>query len=329
MIQAESLLKSYGTFEAVKDLTFSAGPGVLGFLGPNGAGKTTVMRMLSLCHYPTGGELKIGGVSVEDEPEKIKNMIGYLSESNPLYADMSPAEYLGFAASARLIPRNNRRLAAERVLALCGLEESRNRLIGSLSKGYRQRLGLAQALIHDPDILILDEPASGLDPNQIIEMRSLIRELGKNKTVILSTHILQEAEAMCSGILILDKGRVSAQGTPEEIAGILKNAAESQCAWELCLKGADAETVKHSLPAGISDLKAENQEDGTVRISFVTRGDDLGGEWIFDWAVSRNCKIVEMNRKKMSLEDIFVKLTGGEQLTGGERLTSGEREKER
>ena len=219
MIEVSGFSKNYGSFEAVKDVSFSVGSAeVLGFLGPNGAGKTTVMKALAGCHYPSGGEVLIGGISVEDEPEETKKLVGYLPENNPLYGDLTPDEYLDFIASARLLSGEKKREAVNRALSLCCLEDRRKQRIGSLSKGYRQRLGLAQAIVHDPPVLILDEPTSGLDPNQIIEIRSLIRELGKSKTVILSTHILNEVEALCSKLIILNEGRIIAQGTLEEIA---------------------------------------------------------------------------------------------------------------
>ena len=219
MIEVKELSKKYGNFQALRGISFSAGPAeVFGFLGPNGAGKTTAMKVLAGCHYPSGGEVRIRGLSVEDDPGETKKLIGYLPENNPLYGELSPEEYLDFAASARLLSGQEKQKAIDRALYLCNLEDRRRQLINSLSKGYRQRLGLAQVIIHDPPVLILDEPTSGLDPNQIIEIRSLIRELGKRKTVILSTHILGEVEALCNRVLILNKGLVAAQGTPEEIA---------------------------------------------------------------------------------------------------------------
>ncbi|MCL2381849.1 MAG: ATP-binding cassette domain-containing protein [Treponema sp.] len=317
MIEVERLTKSYGSFEAVKDVSFSVGRAeVLGFLGPNGAGKTTIIKTLTGCHFPSSGQVTIDGICAREDPAAIKSRIGYLPESVPLYGDMSPREYLHFAAAARLIPRGLRQKAVDGALAACGLEgPAGSQRVDSLSKGYRQRAGLAQAIVHDPPILILDEPTSGLDPNQIIEIRNLIRELGKRKTVIFSTHILQEVEAVCSRVLILNEGRIAAQGTPGEIAGTLKRS--KQDTWELLLKGPQAADIAQrlaglSLPSGaaISGISAENVEPGTVRLCFtVTGGGDSGGEWIFDWAVSGGCKIISMNHKKLSLEDIFVGLT--------------------
>jgi len=325
MIEVESVSKLYGTFEAVKGVSFSVGRDqVVGLLGPNGAGKTTIMKILTGYHFPSGGQVKVDGVSVTENPVQVKNRIGYLPESNPLYGDLNPTEYLHFVASARLLPKGERRKAVNEAITACGLEGVRTQRIESLSKGYKQRVGLAQAIIHDPPILILDEPTSGLDPNQIIEIRSLIRELGKRKTVILSTHILQEVEAVCSRVLILNDGRITAMGTPEEIAETMK--AGGLNTWELYLKKAEPENLKDSLAClgrETGNIKAETAGTGLVRLSFELResGDDSeDGELIFDWAVSQGYKIIGMNRKKLSLEDIFVKLTAEER--SGQQLTS-------
>ena len=312
MIEVENVGKAYGSFEAVKDVSFSVGKDqVVGLLGPNGAGKTTIMKILTGYHFPTYGTVKVDGVSVAENPVQVKNLIGYLPESNPLYGDLSPDEYLRFAASARLLPKGERGKAVNDAVAACGLEGVRRERIENLSKGYKQRVGLAQAIIHDPPILILDEPTSGLDPNQIIEIRSLIRDLGKRKTVILSTHILQEVEAVCSRVLILNEGRITAMGTPEEISQTIK--AGGLNTWELYLKNApDAESRLDRLGRDTGKVKVETTDGGLVRINFelLESGDySRDGELIFDWAVSQGYKIIGMNRKKLSLEDIFVKLT--------------------
>ena len=322
MIEVENVSKFYGKFEAVRDVSFSVGrEQVLGFLGPNGAGKTTIMKMLTGYHFPSGGHVKIDGVSVEENPVEIKKRIGYLPENNPLYGDLNPEEYLSFMASARLIPKEKKQKALNSAIAACGLEEVRKQRIESLSKGYKQRVGLAQAIIHDPEILILDEPTSGLDPNQIIEIRSLIRELGKSKTVILSTHILQEVEAVCSAVLILNEGRIAAQGTSEEIALTMKGRRGDT--WELLLKGAvssDIESRLTGLGRELSEVKAETAENGIIKLRFnmPSGGSESDysndGELIFDWALSLGYKIIGMNRKKLSLEDIFVKLTSEEKI---------------
>jgi ABC-2 type transport system ATP-binding protein len=233
-------------------------------------------------------------------------------------------EYLSFIAAARLIPRHKRRSAITLALEACGLPEHRFRRIETLSKGFRQRCGLAQAILHDPPILILDEPTTGLDPNQIIEIRSLIRELGKRKTVILSTHILQEVEAVAGQVLILNGGKIAAQGRPEEIAGAMRGGDT----WELCLKGADAAVVVSKLSRlgrEYTNPRSGDLGDAVVRLSFFIPGAAGGeGEMIFDWAVREGLKILLMNRRSLSLEDIFVHLTTGEDLPAGEALPAGE-----
>ena len=324
MIEVRNLTKSYGKVEAVQNVSFSVGKDqVLGFLGPNGAGKTTIMKILTGYHFPSGGTALVDGIQVDEDPVEVKRRIGYLPENVPLYGDMTVDEYLAFIAEARLIPPGGRAKAIDACLEACGLGAYRSRKIDTLSKGYRQRTGLAQAILHDPAILILDEPTNGLDPNQIIEIRSLIRELGRRKTVILSSHILQEIEAICSQILIINEGKIAAQGTPEEIAGTMKGGDT----WELALKGADAESIKSRLYrlGEVGSVSAAAREDGTVAVSFfvpegistdIPEAGVPAGERIFDWAVSNNLKILGMSRKKLSLEDIFVKLTSEEAKRG-------------
>ncbi|GHU13312.1 multidrug ABC transporter ATP-binding protein [Spirochaetia bacterium] len=309
MIEVEHITKRYGGVEAVTDLSFSVGKDqVLGFLGPNGAGKTTVMKILTGYHFPTSGRAAVEGFSVDDDPVEVKKRTGYLPESVPLYGDMTVNEYLSFMAAARQVPAAKRKAAVDESLASCGLVSMRHRLIETLSKGYKQRVGLAQAIIHDPPILILDEPTSGLDPNQIIEIRQLIKDLGKRKTVILSTHILQEVEAVCSRVLILNEGRIAAQGTSEEIAGTLKGGDT----WELTLKGSGAREKLAHFSEKFPPEVTEN--DNTCDASFFLPAGGSGGaeavaERIFDWAVAKELKILSMKRRKYSLEDIFVKLT--------------------
>jgi ABC-2 type transport system ATP-binding protein len=278
------------------------------------------MKILTGFHFPTSGKALIDGIQVDEEPVEIKKRIGYLPENVPLYGDLTVDEYLAFAADARLIPVNIRKNAINGSLETCGLTAYRSRKIETLSKGFRQRTGLAQAILHDPPILILDEPTNGLDPNQIIEIRTLIKELGRRKTVILSTHILQEVEAICSQVLIINEGKIAAQGTSEEIAKTLKGGDT----WELTLKGAGAQDIKLKTPhlgGNVSAAVSEALEDGTVRLSFfVSAGEEdnaPAGEKIFDWAVANGLKILGMSRKKLSLEDIFVKLTAEEKTGGG------------
>jgi ABC-2 type transport system ATP-binding protein len=325
MIEVRGLTKRYGPVEAVKDVSFELGRDqVLGFLGPNGAGKTTIMKILTGYHFPSGGAALVDGISVLEDPVEVNKRIGYLPESVPLSGDLTVDEYLSFIADARLLPREGWKKAIDGAVGACGLGDVRSKRIETLSKGFKQRVGLAQAIIHDPPILILDEPTSGLDPNQIIEIRLLIKELGKRKTVILSTHILQEVEAICSQVLILNEGRIAAQGSPEEIAGTMKGGDT----WELVLSGADAPGVEAGFPRlgpEFTSLNARSLEDGTVAVSFFVGSRDgsnprRNGERIFDWAVSGGLKILGMSRKKISLEDIFVKLTSEQ---GGGKTGAG------
>jgi ABC-2 type transport system ATP-binding protein len=320
-IEVKNLSKNYGHVQAVTDVSFSVGDQqVLGFLGPNGAGKTTVMKILTGFHFPSSGKAFVDGIPVDEQPLEVKRRIGYLPESVPLYGELTVDEYMLFAAEARNIPKQQQKEVINSSLEACALTDYRSRKIETLSKGYRQRTGLAQAILHDPPILILDEPTTGLDPNQIIEIRSLIKELGKSKTVILSTHILQEVEAICSQVLIINDGRIAVQGSPEEIAASMKGGDT----WELKLKGADADAVKDKLLkkkdstiGEVSNLAIEDADDGTVTANFFVPDSGspsfIAGENIFDWAVAHNLKILGMNRKKLSIEDIFVKLTGGEE----------------
>jgi len=316
-IEVKNLSKQYGDVKAVTDVSFSVGDReVLGFLGPNGAGKTTVMKILTGFHFQSSGTALVDGIPVDEQPLEIKKRIGYLPENVPLYGDLTVDEYLSFAAEARFIPKHERADAVNASLEACGLTGYRSRRIETLSKGYRQRTGLAQAILHDPPILILDEPTTGLDPNQIIEIRSLIKELGKRKTVILSTHILQEVEAVCSQVLIIHDGRIAAQGSPEEIAGSMKGGDT----WELVLKYSgdnSADMVKEKLAAlgAVSNANVESAQSNIVNVSFFVPSEteeSNAGERIFDWAVAQNFKILGMNRKKISIEEIFVKLTSEE-----------------
>jgi ABC-2 type transport system ATP-binding protein len=208
-VQVDQLIKNYGGQKAVDGITFSANPGqVLGFLGPNGAGKSTTMKVIT-CFIPqSSGSVNVSGYDVVSDPIEVRRRIGYLPENNPLYLDMYVREALGFISDIHQISNKKQRI--EEVIELTGLSSERHKRIGELSKGYRQRVGLAQAIIHDPEVLILDEPTSGLDPNQIIGIRNLIKELGKTKTVILSTHIMQEVEAVCDQVIIISKGKIVA-----------------------------------------------------------------------------------------------------------------------
>lgn len=312
MIEVRELRKSYGGVEAVRGVSFTAATGsVLGLLGPNGAGKTTIMKVLTGYHYPSSGTALVDGVDVAEDPIAVKRRVGYLPESVPLYQDLTTSEYLDFAADARNLTGSERSSAIERAIESCGLVGVRNKRIEGLSKGYKQRLGLAQAILHDPPILILDEPTTGLDPNQIIEIRALIRSLGKSKTVILSTHILQEVEAICSNVIILNEGRIAAQGAPSEIGEALKGE-ERLCLRIKAPKGLDADRLKTiSGLRSIASLEAESASVWKAEVA-MQRSDASGieaGEAVFDWALAEGLKLLELERRRLSLEEIFVKLT--------------------
>jgi ABC-2 type transport system ATP-binding protein len=226
MIQVQNLRKEFGAKVAVDNVSFTVEKGeVLGFLGPNGAGKSTSMRMVTGYFRPTSGSIKIGGVDMLENPELAKKSIGYLPENAPLYSDMTVASFLGFCAEVRGITGAAKSKAIDRVLDLCFLHRVRNQSVDTLSKGYRHRTCFAQSIIHDPDILILDEPTDGLDPNQKHEVRQLIKNMGKNKAIIFSTHILEEVDAACSRAMIIDRGKVVADGTPESLRKLVPGCA--------------------------------------------------------------------------------------------------------
>jgi ABC-2 type transport system ATP-binding protein len=320
LIELRELRKSYKGVEAVRGVTFTAATGsVLGLLGPNGAGKTTIMKVLTGYHFPSSGTALVDGIDVSEDPIAVKRRVGYLPESVPLYQDLTVAEYLDFAADVRGIEAGRkaggaRAAAIERAVGACGLSGVYRKKVEDLSKGYKQRLGLAQAILHDPPILILDEPTTGLDPNQIIEIRELIRSLGESKTVILSTHILQEVEAICSSVIILSEGRVAAQGAPSEIGEALKGEERIRLRIKSSSGPIDAKRLS-GIPGlrSVASLEAEPQGVWAAEIA-MPPADGHGpsteaGEAVFDWAVSNGFKLLELERRRLSLEEIFVKLT--------------------
>ena len=243
-IQVENLTKIYGNQKAVDDISFTVRTGeVLGFLGPNGAGKTTTMKAITSFLVPTAGKINVGKYSVSDDPESVKKHIGYLPENNPLYSEMPVIDYLRFTAELQGVPKSKIRERILEMVRLCGLEGEKHKNINELSKGYQQRVGLAQALIHNPDVLILDEPTSGLDPNQIVEIRELIKQIGKEKTVILSSHILAEVEATCDRIMIINKGKIVADGTAKD----LRKQAQGKEVLQLTIEDGDPNEVFKAL----------------------------------------------------------------------------------
>ena len=312
MIQVRHLFKRFGPTTAVRDVSFDVARGeVLGFLGPNGAGKTTTMRILTGYIPPTDGSAEIAGHNLSTESLAIRRQVGYLPESSPLYGDMEVEDFLRFIAEIRGIPSSEIRGKINRMIGLCGLEDVVGRIIHHLSKGYRQRVGLAQAMIHDPDILILDEPTSGLDPNQIVEIRELIKELGRKKTVILSTHILPEVSATCGRILIINEGSIVASGTPEELSarmekgGLLHVTIRAGSREDVERTFADAPFIEEVSPL-------DGGGDGLHRFSIRSTESDGLSERVFQIAVEKGWSLAELHAESVTLEDVFRRLTGKE-----------------
>ncbi len=306
MIEARELTRRYGSLLAVDRVSFDVRPGeIAGLLGPNGAGKTTILRILTGYHFPHEGDARIGGFDVVTEPIEAKRRIGYLPENAPAYGELSVCEYLDFVCGARAIVRAAARAATERVVTLCALESVWNRPIAQLSRGFRQRVGLAQALIHDPEVVILDEPTSGLDPNQIREVRRIVGELGKDRTVLFSTHIMREAEAVCDRVLILDAGRIVAGGTAEEIARGLR----SRSVVTVSLVGTPPDAARATL-AGIGET-IEERAGADVAVLRIALHEGRGTEDLFDWAVASSLRLKSVVPESDSLEDIFTRLTTG------------------
>lgn len=296
----DGLTKIYGTQKAVNNVSFEAKKGeILGFLGPNGAGKTTTMKMLTCFISPTSGEATVAGHSITTDPLTVRDHIGYLPEHNPLYKDMYIKEYLNFVAGLYKIKKRKHRV--EEMIALTGLEKEQHKQIGQLSKGYRQRVGLAQAMINDPDVLILDEPTSGLDPNQLAEIRALIQNIGQEKTVIFSSHIMQEVQALCDRVLIIDSGNIVANDHIDD----LQNR----------IKGDLAITVEFEQQVSAQQLDAI---DGVLAVSSLghnrwrltaTKGKKDARATVYEYAVKNNLTLLEMHKDDVSIEDIFRKLT--------------------
>jgi len=312
MIEVRHITKRYGALQALDDVSFTAKNGeVLGLLGPNGAGKTTTMRIISSFLAPTEGSVMISGVNVQDNPLEARKKIGYLPEGNPLYKEMSVYESLKFISALRGISKGDVNKAIREVVVLCGLEHRLGDLIGELSKGYQQRLGLAQAILHKPDVLILDEPTSGLDPNQVQEIRSLIREIGKEKTVLFSSHIMQEVEAVCSSLVILNKGKIVAQGSLADI----KQAFTSKVECRVGLKIPSRDTMSLVLLEieklkGVLSVSPLPQDQGYLRFCVIAKEDSYDPrEDIFKLAVRKDWIVMELALVKESLEQIFQKLT--------------------
>ncbi|MNK60057.1 putative ABC transporter ATP-binding protein YxlF [compost metagenome] len=307
MIVIENLSKRYADRTVVRDVTFDVKQGeILGFLGPNGAGKSTTMKMLTGYLTPTAGRVEVGGFDMAKDPIKAKSLIGYLPENPPVYPEMTVRDYLAFAAKLRGVPGRDVKAAVDEVIARCILGEVPNKLIAHLSKGFQQRVGIAQALVHKPKVIILDEPTNGLDPKQIIQIRELIKGLAQDHTVILSTHILPEVQVTCSRVLIINQGTVVAEGKPEELEGKLRGGMRIEL--EARAPQGDISTQLQDLP-GVSNLAITAKADGLVRVSLeVPSGNDLR-ERIAAEVVGRGWGLLELKSVGLSLEEIFLKLT--------------------
>ncbi len=305
-IKVHNLTKKYGIQAAVDDVSFEVKTGeIVGFLGPNGAGKTTTMKILTNFIAPTQGEVFIGDKPLAEDAEELKRHIGYLPENNPLYEDMPIIDYLEFVAELQHIPPKEIPGRIKDIIRKVGLNDEKHKKIGELSKGYKQRVGLAQALIHDPEILILDEPTTGLDPNQIVEIRKLIRELGKEKTVILSTHILPEVEAIADRILIINKGKIVANGTAENLRS---QAGESETLL-VSIEDGDANEIFTALQGLESVALVDFANRQNNRFEVKSKAQMSSKRDIFKLCVERGWVLTEMTPNEQKLEDIFRQLT--------------------
>lgn len=302
-ISVSNLTKTYGPQKAVDDISFTVKTGeVLGFLGPNGAGKTTTMKAITACMMPTAGKISIGGLDVFEQTDEVKNHIGYLAEHNPLYREMFVIDYLRFIADMHNIPKN---MVEDRILEMihvCGIQSEKHKKIQELSKGYRQRVGLAQALIHNPEVLILDEPTTGLDPNQIIEIRELIKRIGKAKTVILSSHILAEVEATCDRIMIINNGKLVADGTAEE----LRMRSRGNDLLRLKIEDGNADEIFKYLQK-LNGVKMVDKKEERFLVQ-AEPGKSIQRD-VFNLCVDHAWVITEMIPVETKLEDVFRELT--------------------
>lgn len=305
-IKIENLSKQYGPQRAVDNISFEVRTGeILGFLGPNGAGKTTTMKMITGYLAVAEGDIVIGGKSLKDAGDEIKRHIGYLQENNPLYLEMPVIEYLRFCAALQGVEKSRIDERVRTMVSKCGLNAEKQKKISELSKGYRQRVGLAQAMIHDPQILVLDEPTTGLDPNQIVEIRKLIREIGREKTVILSTHILPEVEATCDRILIINKGRIVADGTSDSLR---KQASGSEFL-KIRIEDAPTNQIQLALASLSSVAKVDVSDVAMNRFEVQSKPGLSSKRDIFKLCVEKNWVLTELTPMETRLEDIFRNLT--------------------
>jgi len=311
MIKVENLTKRYAGQAAIRDLNFEVGKGeIMGFLGPNGAGKTTTMRILAGFMPATSGRASIAGFDIFEQSLQARTRLGYMPENVPLYSDMRVTEYLEYRAALKGVPH---RRIAERVgdvKELCGVKDVERKIIGALSKGYRQRVGLADALLHEPDLLILDEPTIGLDPNQIRQVRELIKNLGRQHTILLSTHILPEVEMTCSRVIIIHKGRIEACDTPENLLGKLRQAGGVVLEAKVG-KDDGAEELKKI--SAVRDVTTDGDGEWNVFSLRVESGADVREE-VFRLATARHWTVRELTQRRATLEDVFVEITHADEV---------------
>jgi ABC-2 type transport system ATP-binding protein len=310
MLEVKDLHKFYGSFHAVRGISFDVQPGeIIGFLGPNGAGKTTTMKIITGYLAMTAGEVRVDGHDVVDDSLYVRSQIGYLPENAPLYEDMSVTEYLKFICELRGLGGARKRQRIDYVIGVCALGSKRRALIKTLSKGYRQRVGLAQAIVHEPKLVILDEPTVGLDPNQIIEIRELIRAVGRDNTVILSSHILSEVEATCTRVIIIHDGVIAANGTPSD----LEKAHGDRNRATVSLRGATSEaSVDLSHLSGVTLASATAAADGAPVFDFELTAPEAFAADLQRLAGERGWVIEELRLARPTLEDVFKKLTRGD-----------------
>jgi ABC-2 type transport system ATP-binding protein len=297
-LQVNHLTKIYGQQKAVDDISFSINKGeIVGFLGPNGAGKSTTMKIATGYLSPTSGSIEVDGFDVVEQPMQVKKIIGYLPEHNPLYLDMFVHEYLNFIGRVYQIASNQLKYRTKEIISMCGLDPEQNKLIGSLSKGYRQRVGLAQALIHNPQVLILDEPTTGLDPNQIIEIRKLIKEVSKNKTVIFSSHIMQEVQALCDRVIIINHGKIVADDQLKNLIGQHENVSIIVVDFKESISAGDLSTISGVEKVTMVGTQFRIQSKSDIRQELIR------------FASEKNISLLSLKQEENSMEEIFRSLT--------------------
>lgn len=312
MIEIQGLVKKFGAFTAVDGVTFSVKRGeVLGFLGPNGAGKSTTVKMLTGFLSPSAGTARVCGHDVSQEPIAVKEKIGYLPEGAPAYPDMTPWEFLNFIAQVRGIPKDKRKARIEEVASLVHLEGVMRQTIDTLSKGYKRRVGLAQAILHDPEVLVMDEPTDGLDPNQKFEVRALINRMAPNKAIVLSTHILEEVEAVCTRAVIIARGKIVADGTPAELRA--RSRFHNAVNVKVKSAGFNVDAAQNDLGrlAGVSSVELVGSENGHVSLMVFPKGQDPIVTQVGEHVRGRGWQVDELHVEPGRLDEVFRTITGG------------------